>query len=137
MSVSYWGIVGYGVCLDDIDKYLDREKINILVRKANPDIEFEEDVFDDYTFCGDPYSNLGEFLCELDDRNILSWDDDGNGRGFLLYEPIYPWLNNPSNQPKSMNETKDHIISVLKKVCDATYEELSKEIDFISTWGCG
>lgn len=136
MSVSYWGIVGFGVCLDDIDKYLDKEKINILVRKLNPDIEFNEDVFDDYTFCGEPYTNLAEFLCELDYRHILSWADDGNNRAFFLYEPVYPWLSNSDKQPKSINEVKDYIISVLKKVCNTSYEDLSKEIDYISTWGC-
>ena len=136
MSVSYWGIVGYGVCINDIDKYLDKYKINNLVRKFNPNIEFEEDVFEDDTFCGDPYNNLAEFLCDLDYRNILTWEDDGNGRAFLLYEPVYPWLIKAENQPKSVDEVKDLIIGILLNVCNASRNELVKEIDYISTWGC-
>ena len=136
MSMSYWGIVGYGVCLDDIDTYLDKDKINKLVRKMNPEIEFEEDVFDDYTFYGDPYNNLAEFLCEFDGKHILTWEDDGQGKAFFMYEPIYPWLKYPKPLPRSVDEVKKLIISILMNVCNATEEELGREIGYISTWGC-
>ena len=44
MSMTYWGIVGYGVCLDDLDPHLNNEKVNKLIREMNPDIVFEGDV---------------------------------------------------------------------------------------------
>ena len=135
MSVDYWGIVGYGICLDDVSKYLNAEKVNDLVRKLMPKETFEEDVFDDDTFFGDPYSNLAEFLCEFDDERIFSWEDDGQGTAYFLYEPSYPWQIKP-NSPVVMNDIKDRMIKILKKIYDAPYEELENYIDFISTYGC-
>lgn len=135
MSMTYWGIVGYGICLNDIDKYLNVKKINEKVRAANPKNTFEEDVFDDNTFYGDPYSNLAEFICEtFDEKGILTWDDDGQDRCFLLYTPIYPWRMT-EKQPKSLKELNDYLISVLQTVYDATYDQLDTELDYISTWG--
>ena len=137
MSMSYWGINGFGVCIDDIYKYIDNAKVNRKVREANPEITFEEDVFDDDTFYGDPYTNIAEFICEtFDTRKILTWDDDGNGRAFLLYEPPYPWKAT-QNEPKTLAELGDYMVSVLRNVCDAGYDELADTLDYISKWGCG
>ena len=136
MSMTYWGITGFGVCLTDIDKYLNKEKVNKFVRLGNPSMTFEDDVFDDYTFYGDPYNNLAEFLCEFDDKNILTYDDNGENDAYLLYVPPYPWRAT-KNEPKSQIELEDYILSILRKVYDADDYELRKSLDYINTWGCG
>lgn len=136
MSMDYWAIEGYGVDLDEIEKYINTEKVNELVRKLLPNETFEEDVFEDDTFYGDPYTNFAEFLCELDEENIFCYEDDGNARAFFLYEPSYPWARN-ENEPKDKQEAEDKMIKVLKKVYDATWNDLRSYIRYISTYGCG
>lgn len=138
MSMDYWGIVGYGVCVQDIEQYIDKEKVNILVRDINVNCcDFTEDVFEDDTFCGNPYQNFGEFLSELDETNTIIWDDGGESqKAFFLYVPKYPWMYR-NNDPKSIKDVEDRIIKVLKMVCNATEEELKKKIDFINDYGCG
>ena len=136
MSMSYWGIVGYGVCVQDIEKYLNHPKVNRLVAEMNANTQFDEDVFEDYTFYGEPYSNFAEFLCELDETNSLIYDDNGNGECYFMYAPKYPW-SVKENDPKSYKDVDDRILKVLKQVCDATEEELRDKIDFINTYGCG
>ena len=139
MSMSYWGIVGYGVCINDIEKYINHEKVNKIVRSLFKEGDFyeDDDVFEDDTFYGNPYTNFGEFLCELDDDKIFNFDDDGQDKTFFLYEPIYPWSAKKEKQPQTVEECNDKIIKILKKVCDATYEQLEKEIGYISESGCG
>ena len=138
MSMCYWGIVGHGVCIDDIHKYINKEKVNKLVRELNPDIDLKEneDVFEENVFYGDPYMNFAEFLCELDEDKIFTYDDDGNGRYFFMYAPSYPWRRK-NNEPKTIDECEDKLIAVLHKVCNTTYETLFSKIKDISEWGCG
>lgn len=137
MSVSYWGIVGYGVLIDDIMPFIDNELVNVEVRERNKDIEFKEDVFDDDTFYGDPYTNFGEFLCELDKTNTLTWDDAGNcERTYLLYEPQYPW-HLKDNEPESYEDIEERIYNVIKQVGKVTQEEIHKLCYNISDAGCG
>jgi len=136
MSMDYWGITGYGVCLDDIEKYLDREKVNKIIRQMFPDEEFTEDVFDGFMFCGDPYTNFAEFLCEFDDRKILTYDDDGQGVAYFLYVPPYPWKAK-ENEPKTRKELEDYMISILRRVYDTDDCDLRNSLDYISTWGAG
>ena len=137
MSWCHWGIVGYGVDLDDIEKYINTEKVNKLVRELNPNEIFDEDVFEDDTFCGNPYQNFGEFLSELDETNSLIWDDGGDsGKHFFLYEPKYPWMIKNSD-PVSYEDIEDRIIDVLTKVYDAETNVLRSKIDSISDYGSG
>ena len=137
MSWSHWGIVGYGVDLDDITEYIDTEKVNKLVRELSPNETFEEDVFEDDTFCGNPYENFGEFLSELDETNTIIWDDGGDSnKHFFLYEPKYPWMIK-NNDPVSYGDIEDRIIKVLLKVCNEDKEVLRSKIDHISDYGSG
>jgi len=136
MSVSYWGIVGYGVCIDNLYKYLDHEKINKIVRKLNLHYTFDDDVLEDDTFEGAVYDCFAEFLCDLDDDNIFNWDDDGNGRSFFLYMPSYPWQRK-ENEPQTLNQVRDRMVKLLKIVCDASSEDLYNTLGYISDWGCG
>lgn len=137
MSVSYWGIVGYGIRLDDIGKYINKEKINILVRELNPNIEFnnEDNVLDDDTFSGDPYCSIAEFLTELDDTHSLIWDTSGNlGNEYLYYAPDYPWHKHEKD-PKSFDEIRERIQNVIQKVYDIETEDLKPYITDICMAG--
>ena len=112
MSMDYWGIVGYGVSVENIRKYINEEKVNTLVRELNANELFEDDVFDDDTFCGNPYNNFAEFLCELDETDTLTYDDDGNGGSYFLYCPKYPWYIK-ENDPKSYKDIDESILKSL------------------------
>lgn len=137
MSVSYWGIVGYGIDLDNIAEYLNKEKVNLLVRKNNPKEIFEEDVFEDDTFYGNPYSGFGEFLSELDETNTIGWNNSGNtGKDYFLYEPKYPWTVK-NNDPTGYEDVENRIIKALLKVYDITEEEIKSKIGYIDDYGCG
>lgn len=134
MSYSYWGIDGYGIRVSDIHKYIDCEKVKSIVRELTK--EEVEDVFEDDTFCGNPYTNFGEFLCELDDDDIFTFDDDGNGESYFLYTPPYPW-SAKENEPETQDECKNKIMAILRKVCTDNEEEIERYIDYISDWGSG
>ena len=43
MSVSYWGIIGYGLCIDDIYKFINHEKVKHYVKKMVPEIEIDDE----------------------------------------------------------------------------------------------
>lgn len=134
MSMTSWGIVGYGVSIDDIYKYIDHEKVNAIIRKLFREEDFTEDVFEDDTFYGNPYTNFAEFLCELDDDNIFSWDDDGQDKDYFLYEPSFSWARRP-NEPSSMVECQDKMVNILKKVCDVKDADIRACIRYISDGG--
>lgn len=138
MSRSYWGVVGYGINLRDIDKYLDEKSVNRLIREMNPNVEFSDtSVFEDDTFYGEPYNSFAEFLVKLDDTNTLTWETCGdNENEYLLYSPTYPWLLK-ENEPKSYKDINDRLLNVLKKVYTLPEEEMLKYIDTISDYGCG
>ena len=97
MSMTYWGINGFGLCMDEIYSTLKQDVIKEKINESfKPDktegIDEVVDILDDDWFNGDPYSNFAEFLTEnYDYKKILTWEDDGNGRAFLLYTPPYPW----------------------------------------------
>ena len=137
MSVSYWGIVGYGIEVNDIKKYINKEKVNKLVRQLNPNAEISnsDDVLIDDTFNGDLYSSIAEFLSELDDSHSLIWDTGGNlGGDYLYYAPDYPWHKH-ENDPKSFDEVRERIQKVIQKVYDIKSEDLEPYITNICMAG--
>jgi len=136
MSMSYWPIVGYGVNLDELYEYLNKDKVNALIRDMIPNEEFEEDVLEDDTFYGGVYTSFAEFLCELDDSKVFSYENDGATTEYFLYQPRY-WWKKKSNDPKTAAECDDMIAGVLKKVYDISDEELKTHIDYIDTVGMG
>lgn len=138
MSVCRWGITGYGVNIEKIYEYIDKEKVNAIVRKLIPDINLKEDddVFEDNTFCYEPYSSFAEFLCEFDDKNIMTWDSDGDGGEYFLYKPKYPWeINN--NDPKHIEEITEYIIRILQRVFSIPAIILRDYITYIDEVGVG
>ena len=136
MSMDYWPIIGYGVNLDKIYKYLNKEKVQKLIQDLNPNEIIDDDVFEDDTFYGGLYTSFAEFLCELDDSHIFSYDDDGNNIEYFLYPPRYSWMKR-KNDPKTVAECDDMIVKVLKKVYDISDEELKTHIEYIDTVGMG
>ena len=141
MSRDYWGITGYGIELDnDVINAMEEEKIRKLVNELNPEMHFTKNVFNDETFCGEPYENLGEFLCELDETGTMTWDSDGFERVFFLYTPPYPWHDRGIKQPENSQQVMDNIMKILEKVCDFNnkeeYEKVKEKIDYIDTYGC-
>ena len=141
MSRDYWAIEGYGINTEDIMQYVNKDKVIGHLKRLIPNAIFEEDIFDDDVFCGDPYSNFAEFLCELDETETMSWNDDANGESYFLYEPRYPW-HIKENDPKSYEEAEEIILNVLNKVCDIdmdntrSIDEIRQHIYDISTYGC-
>ncbi len=139
MSMDYWGIVGYGLCLNDIEEYINREKFNQVVRDINPNLQFDEDdVFDDDTFCGGIYVNLAHFFTELDTNNNFCYEDNGDGECYLLFEPSYPWETNyRKREPKTKEEVKERLINLLTPFYNMPINILKEKIDYINTMGCG
>jgi len=142
MSMTYWGINGFGLCLDSVYGALNqkvvKEKIKELFKPDQTEgIDDVADILDADWFYGDPYSNFAEFLVEgYDEKKILSWEDDGNGRAFLLYQPPYPWQLKPED-PKTCDELISYMVKVLQNVFDLSHNEIASKLDFISDWGCG
>lgn len=137
MSVSYWGITGYGIDLDDIRNSIDEEKVYRLVKQLVPNEIFGDNVFEDNTFYGCPYESFGEFLSELDDTNTILWEDGGeNDSHYFLYIPKYPWQVSDKD-PKNPKEIEDRIVKVLLKICNESEESLRSKIGFVSDFGYG
>ena len=142
MSMSYWGITGFGLCMDDIYPALKQDAVKEKIKEMFKAIDTEgiddvENILDDDWFYGDPFSNFAEFLIDAyDSKKILTWDDDGNNRSFLLYEPPYPWRLKEED-PKSSDELIEYMVDILQNVVDLPRDEIAKKLDYISTWGCG
>ena len=135
MSRCYWGITGYGICLNDIAKYLNKEKVVGYLKRISPNQTIDEDPFENDTFYGNPYNSFVEFLLEFDEKNILDYESDGQDAEYLLYTPPYPWTAT-KNEPKSLNELKDYIYSILRKVYDASADILYDAMYYVDTAGC-
>jgi len=134
MSMTYWGIVGYGVCLDDLDPHLNNEKVNKLIREMNPDIVFEGDVLSNDTFYGEAYDSFAEFLCDINEEEIFTWADDGQGTYYFMYTAPMPW-EMKLTEPKSLKEMKQRMADVLQKVYDIPFNTLIENITYIDTYG--
>lgn len=138
MSLDYWSITGYGICMDDIYGCINKEKVNKTVRELNPDFDFgNDDVFEDETFYGDPYYNIAHFFCELDPDNIFNYGDTGNGTSYLLFEPSYPWSSFRQKEPQTQEEVDEKIINLLMPYFDIPINGLKGYIRYIDATGCG
>lgn len=145
MSMCYWMCEGIGVRCDDVYRYLDMNKCLSEIKKLFPDDEslneytadtFDENAFDDLMY-GDFFQCVGDFLSQLDDAGVLSYGDNGDGQSFCYYSPKYPWYVT-DNDPKSLQEARDLVKAVIRKVCDIDEESLEKILDDdIYEYGCG
>lgn len=135
MSSDTWPIVGYGVDIDDIYDYFDRDKIiNILKEKhiEVPDPEhFEETIYNEY-------DDFAYFIASLDETGILEYAYDGDEKSFVLFAPYYPWQKRPDhNELKTREGVEKFIANILIKVCDISVNDIIRYIHYINTTGCG
>ena len=138
MSMSYWMNEGVGIRCDDIFDHLDKHKCYLVVQEQLPDEEIDEEGFelDDFLY-GDAFENIADFLCCLDDDDIFTFGDSGDGQYYFLYPPTYPW-GRREKEPKSLEEVHSRIVSILLKVTDLTPQEAEALIDDdIYEYGCG
>ena len=145
MSMCYWICEGIGVRCDDVYKYLNMSKCLSEIKKLFPDEsilgEYTPENFDcsefDELMYGDFFQCVGDFLSRLDENEVLSYGDDGDGNSFCYYTPTYPWCIG-ENDPTSLLEARELVKNVVRKVCDIDEETLDKLIDNdIYEYGCG
>ncbi len=140
MSMCHWICEGIGIRTNDLYQYLNNQKCMDALRELGIDDieETEPDEFDiDDYLLGEPYQNLGDFLCRLDDTHTLSYGDDGDGESFFYYTPSYPWSRR-DNEPASIQEVHERIIDAVIQVCDLSRDEVEAMIDDdIYEYGCG
>lgn len=138
MSMTYWMNEGIGVDSDTIWKHLDMHKCYRLIANWYPEDLPDESEFDlDDYFGGNPFENLGDFLCHIDDSGAMSWGDNGNGVYYFLYTPSYPW-NRRENEPKSIQEVHEIIVAAILKVTNLSRDDADRLIDDdIYEMGCG
>jgi hypothetical protein len=151
MSLSCWVIQGLGVALDNILGLLDAEKIRKHLIKdgfdffldipkeeirayKNAQNETRLKMLMDY-LCMD-FSELAEFIAESDRKNLLSYDNNGQGRNFLYYPRTYPW-NRQRNECKTEESAQKHICTVIMRFTrkDVTPETIKNEICEINEEG--
>lgn len=104
MSYSTWHNYGYGICVDDINTQ-DVERLQALLElapKFKAEIEnwlskqeIQEPSWDDYMefdqdFCLGLATILKEVIAEAEEIDLTACDNY-DSKGYLLYQPMYPW----------------------------------------------
>ena len=141
MSMSYWMCAGIGIRVNQLYPHLNKKKcIEVLIKQLGEaemeGIEPYEFEIDDYMF-GEPFANLGDFLCTVDDTNTLTYGDNGYGEYYFYYTPSYPWERS-KNEPVSIQEVHERIIDAVIQVCNLSRAEIEAMIDDeINDVGCG
>ena len=133
MSCDTWPIVGYGIEIDDIYEYFNKDKIIDILETRHIDVpdpeELEECIYDEY-------GDFAGFVASLDETEILDHIDDGNGHQFVLFPPCYPWWKKTDhNELKTKEGVEKFIANILIKVCDISAENVNKYIHYVSTTG--
>ena len=106
MSYETWHEHGYGICTDDIGE-VSVPQIKMLLQLAPTlekeidqclsDNEMSDPTVDDYFKCMDSDESgpiavlLKEVIKEAEGIECIACEDF-NGKQFLLYPPVYPWL---------------------------------------------
>ena len=137
MSVTRWPIIGYGIKIDNIAKYINNNKVKKEISNLLPNETtiFDEDILQSDCFCGNPYYYFSEFLADLDNHRWFTYDSNGDGDEFFLYPPKYPWEIR-DDDPKSMEDIDKRLIEILNKICDMP-DEYGYLIDYIEEEGWG
>lgn len=138
MSMCYWMCQGIGIRTNDLYPFLNTAKCIEVIKEQIPDEDIDEESFniDDF-FYGEPFQNLGDLLCHVDVTNTLTYGDNGDGEYFFYYTPSYPW-DRVQNEPESIKDVQERIISAVLCLCDMKIEEVESLIDDdIYEYGCG
>lgn len=138
MSKVYWMCEGVGIRTNELYPFLNKKKCISIIKKQMPDEEIDEDDFDiDVYFYGEPFENLGDLLCHVDDTGSLTYGDNGEGEYYFYYTPSYPW-DRAENEPKSIADVHERIIAAVLRLCDMSREKIETLIDDdIYEYGCG
>lgn len=138
MSTVYWMCEGIGIRTNELYPFLNKQKCIEVIKKQLPDEEIEEDDFDiNEYFFGEPFDNLGDLLCHVDDTNTLTYGDNNEGEYYFYYPPSYPW-DRRENEPKSIKEVHERIVAAVLQLCDIDRREIEAIIDDdIYDYGCG
>lgn len=138
MSMSYWMCEGIGIRTNDLYPFLNAEKCIKVIKEQLPDEEIDEEAFDiDEYFYGEPFQNLGELLCHVDDTDTLTYGDNGNGEYYFYYIRSYPW-ERKENESQSIEEVYERIIAAVTRLCDILPDEIRVLVDEdIYDYGCG
>lgn len=129
MSMACWKIGGIGLDVRKVEPYLNRSKIEKLVREQFPNeqINYQLDInsllYDECRF-----TNLGEVLFYCDDSETMTYDYDGDGGIYFIYPPTFPWERR-HNEPKSVGEVISNIIKAVQKITDMTSAEVRDIVD--------
>ena len=136
MSYCYWGINGYGIDLEDINEFLNEDKVKKILSEQGANVP-DGDI-DDFLDEGG-YACLAHFVASLDKTHTLSYRQGGDFDGnYVLFEPLYPW-----DEPVKYNELKtkegmtNFIVKILQKVYDTSSETLIERINYIDAVGSG
>lgn len=144
MSTVSWGIVGYGVCTDNIKTTAGH--IEDLLAHAP---QFRQDVYDyfaeqeitspdldDYLDYDQDYMTgiaylIGKVVEEAENVH-LAWDTCEDGNCYIMFPASYPWMLNQ----KEKNMTEEHCRVLLAKyISILTDQEL--QIKYINTINYG
>lgn len=138
MSVCYWMNQGVGIRASQLYPHLNSHKCYVAVCQQLQDEEIDENEFEleDYLY-GEPFQNLGDFMCHLDNTNVMTYGDNGDGEYYFYYAPSYPW-ERLDNEPLSLTEVHERIVDAVVKVTDLTRKQADALIDDdIYEYGCG
>lgn len=138
MSMSYWMCEGIGIHTNDLYPFLNYGKCIKAIKEQLPDEEIDEETFDiDEYFYGEPFQNLGDLLCHVDDTNTLTYGDNGDGEYYFYYTRSYPW-ERKDNEPQSIEEVYERIIAAVIRLCDISSDAIRVLVDEdIYDYGCG
>ena len=148
MSYKTWINYGYGICTDDLKEEISLVKLMKLVQTAPKLYEkvkkfIDEDcggqITESYDLLNTYVENYGEVnygglaeilyevIKEVEGIELLVCDDF-NGKEYLIYPPIYPWvLARMSDKEKNLSE-KD-LVEIFSK-----YLHIVTDEDVINSW---
>lgn len=129
MSMACWMIRGVGLDTREIEPYLNRVKIEMLIREQFPNdqIDYQRDI-DTLLYDECAFDNLAEVLCCCDDSGTMTYDSDRDGGVYFLYPPTFPW-DRRGNEPKSVDEVINNIIKAVQKITNMTSVEVRDIVD--------
>lgn len=116
MSSNNCLIYGIGICCEDIEIYLDRDKCIKAAQEFSPNpIEVDGRIFNIHDYIqGNPFDGMGELLCKCDFTGTTIYAYDDWGCSYFYYPPTFPW-NRLKNEPQSIKEVHDIIIKSVGK----------------------
>ena len=128
MSVCYWMNEGIGIRSSSIWDHLDPVKCaKIVASEIDEEVDPSSFDIDDYMY-GNPFENLGDFLCHVDDSGVMTYGDDVESESYFLYTPSFPWERS-NNDPESIEDVCRIIINAVKQITNLSDNQIRDLID--------